>query len=215
MAPSPCSRIAAAVERDTVSADEEKDIRPPALGLFGEVDDLRDVGEVIAGKRDHVGWADVDGLQIRVLALDLEIEQPDLMPGLTRRLRDQLQTERLEAKKDLGVHERAGMHGEQYACRLSPLTRLRQPVRAPSLGQLRAANSAPRLANHGRRRPGAPIMLCRADRTLDQIAAQCNPGPKQPAPTAAVIGLASRAPRCGGFVLSATLSPRPAMARYA
>ena len=100
-------------ERDTVSADKHKDIRPPSLGLLGQVDDLGDVGEVIARKRDHVGPPVVDRLQVTVLALDLEIEQPDLMSGLTRRLRDQLQTERLQAEEDLGVHERAGMHGEQ------------------------------------------------------------------------------------------------------
>jgi hypothetical protein len=96
-----------------VSAYKYKDIRPPSLGLLGQVDDLRDVGEVVAGKRDHMGPPVVDRPQVTALALDLEIEQPDLMPGLTRSVRDQLEAERLQAEENSGVHERAGMHGEQ------------------------------------------------------------------------------------------------------
>jgi hypothetical protein len=151
-----------------VSADKHKDIRPPSLGLLGQVDDLRDVGEVIAGKRDHVGPPVVDRPQVTALALDLEIEQPDLMPGLTRRLRNQLQTERLQAEKDLGVQERAGMHGEQSHFAFPPLLDWANRSERHPLGNEGLQTPCEGLPTIVGRARGEAIMLYQAYRALDQ-----------------------------------------------
>jgi uncharacterized protein (DUF169 family) len=47
------------------------------------------------------------------MVLYLQVDQPDVVPGLPRRLGDELEAERLEAQEDLGIEERAGVDAEK------------------------------------------------------------------------------------------------------
>src|SRR5580704_18325032 len=71
------------------------------------------------------------------MAFDLKIDQRHLVPGLSRRRRDQLEAERFEPQKDPREHQRTGMDPEDSH---------RLPLRAASspaiLGQLASAIQA-------------------------------------------------------------------------
>ncbi len=84
------------------------------LRRFGQINDLRDVGEVVARKRDDVGPPRAEQPEKGAVALDLEIDQLHLVPGLLRRRGHQLQAERLQPQKYLCVHQRAGMDAEDF-----------------------------------------------------------------------------------------------------
>ena len=88
-------------ERGAVPADADKGLRQPRLGRLGEIDDLRNVGEVVAGKSDDIGPPAVEQPEIGGMVLDLQVDQPDRVAGAPRRLRDELEPERLEPQKDL------------------------------------------------------------------------------------------------------------------
>ena len=103
MAPSACSRISAAVNETLCPPTNTKISGHRRLVSLARSTITGDVGEVIARKRDHVGPPVVDRPQVTVQSFDLEIEQPDLMPGLTRRLRP-TPGQAAQAEEDLGVH---------------------------------------------------------------------------------------------------------------
>ena len=94
-------------------ADANKDFRKPRLGRLGEIDDLGHVRQVIARKRDDFGPPALQQAEIRPMVLDLQIDQPDLVPGPAQRLRDELEPERLEPQKHLCVHQGSGVDAEQ------------------------------------------------------------------------------------------------------
>ena len=94
-------------------ADANQYIGEARLGRLREVHDLGHIGEVVAGKRDDIGPPAPQQAKIRAMVLDLQIDEADLVPGSTQRLRDELEPERLEAEKHLGVHQGSGMDAEQ------------------------------------------------------------------------------------------------------
>ena len=76
IAPSPCSTIARAVNEALWPPTQMKHARQHRLRLLGEIDDLRDIGEVVAGERDEIRPPFRDQAAIVVVALDLQIDQP-------------------------------------------------------------------------------------------------------------------------------------------
>src|SRR6185312_2470786 len=95
-----------------------------ALCRLRQIDDLRHVGEVVAGKGDYIRPPARDHRVIGGVILDLKIEELDLVPRFARRRGDQLQSQRFQPQKHLGVHQRPGMNAEKFHGRLprdSPL----------------------------------------------------------------------------------------------
>ena len=113
MAPAPCSMIALAVKEALWPPTQTKVSGEPRLGRLGEIDDLGHVRQVIARKRDDVGPPALQQTEIRPMVLDLQIDEPDLVPGPAQRLRDELEPERLEPQKHLCVHQGSGVDAEQ------------------------------------------------------------------------------------------------------
>src|ERR1051326_6307719 len=92
-----------------VAADADDDARQPGFSLLREIDDFRDVSEVIAREGDEVRPPRFDKAEECAVALDLQIDKLDLVTALARRRGDQLQPQWLEAQENLRVHQRAGM----------------------------------------------------------------------------------------------------------
>ena len=95
-----------------MSADANVNPPPACLGRLCEIDDLGHVGEVVAGKRDDVGAPAVEHPEVSRVVLDLQIDQLNQVAGAPRRRGHELETERLEPQKDLGIKQRAGMDTE-------------------------------------------------------------------------------------------------------
>src|SRR4029077_19199764 len=74
--------------------------------------------QVVAGERDDIGSPALQKTKILPMILDLQIDQPDLVPCPEQRLRDELQPERLESEKHLCVHQGSGMDAEHPHVRL-------------------------------------------------------------------------------------------------
>ena len=70
--------------------------RIACLCRLREIDDLRNVRQVVAGKRDDVRPPIPQQAKIGAVLLDLQIDKPDLVPSPARRLRDEFEPERLE-----------------------------------------------------------------------------------------------------------------------
>ncbi len=100
-------------EGRAVPADEEEAAGELLLGDLRQVDDLRHVRQVVAGEGDDVGSPVVESLRVVAMGLHLQVQQADVVAGLSGGLRDQLETERLQPKIDLRVHERTRMN-EKY-----------------------------------------------------------------------------------------------------
>ena len=100
-------------ERGAVPADADKRRRQPSLRRLRQIDDLRNVGEVVAGKGDDVRPPAVEQSEKGGVVLDLQVDQPDRVPGAPRRLGDQLEAERLEPQEYLRIEQRAGMDAEE------------------------------------------------------------------------------------------------------
>jgi hypothetical protein len=103
-----------------VPADADDGARQERLRRLGEVDDLRQVGEVVAREGDDFRPEFPGEAQEGGVALDLQIDQPDLVPGRPRRGRDELQSQRLEPQEDFRIHQRAGMDAEDLHARCFP-----------------------------------------------------------------------------------------------
>ena len=90
-------------ERGAVPADADEDLGKTGPRGLCEIDDLRNVGEVVAREGDDIGPPATQQAKISAMVLDLQIDQPRLVPGAPRRLGDELEPERLEPQKDPGV----------------------------------------------------------------------------------------------------------------
>ncbi len=119
-------------ERCAVPADTDEHIGKARFGGLGQIDDFRDIGEVVAGERDDIRAAPCEPAEIGAVVLDLEIDQLDLMAGAPRRLRDELKAQRLQSQKDLRVHQWARMNAQQPHRIFSPC--LAAPHIAPWFG---------------------------------------------------------------------------------
>ena len=79
-------------KRRAVAANADRGARQPGLCRLGEIDDLRDVGEVVARQRDDIRPPRVNQSKEGRMALDLQVDESDLMaPGAASR-GDQLKT---------------------------------------------------------------------------------------------------------------------------
>jgi len=107
-------------EGGAVAADADEGQREARLGGACEIDDLRDVGEVVAGEGDRFRPPALDQAKIGAVAFDLQIDQPDIVPGLPGGLRHQFEPQRLQPQEDLGVHQRPGMNAENLH-RIAPM----------------------------------------------------------------------------------------------
>ena len=96
-----------------MAANEDEAARQERFGVFGEIDDLGHVGQVVAGKTHRVRLPALQHGEIVLMPLDLKVDQPNVVAGPSRRRGNQLEAERLEAEKDARVHESTGMNGEE------------------------------------------------------------------------------------------------------
>ena len=78
-----------------------------------EIDDLRDVGQVVEAEPDRVRRevAQVPGQLVP--AENLEVEEPDLVTGGARGARDPFQAQRFEPEEDLRVHQPARVNQQR------------------------------------------------------------------------------------------------------
>ena len=113
MAPSPCSRMARAMKEALWPPTQMKRRGSARLGRLGEIDDLRDVGEVVAGERDDVRPPLREHAEdSRAWLSTCRSMSRTSWPARRAACRDQLEPERLEPQKDLGVDQRTGMNEE-------------------------------------------------------------------------------------------------------
>ena len=93
--------------------DADEDAGEPRLGRLGEIDDLGDVRQIVAAKGDDIGLPAHDRAEIGAPAFDLQVDQPNRVPGLPRRRGYQFEADWLQPEKNLRVGQRARMDAEQ------------------------------------------------------------------------------------------------------
>ena len=96
-----------------MAADTDKNIGETGLCRLCQVDDFRDVRQIIAGKGDDIRAPALDHPEIGAMVLRLQIDQRDGVTGLAHRLGDEFEAKRFEPQKNLCVHERARMDPEK------------------------------------------------------------------------------------------------------
>ena len=84
-------------EGRAVTADADEDAGEARFRRFGEIDDLGDIGQVVAGKRDDIRPPALDGSEICTVVFDLKVDQSDLVAVLPRGRGDQFEPERLKS----------------------------------------------------------------------------------------------------------------------
>ena len=99
-------------EGRAVAADEDEGVRQAPLGGLGQIDDLRQIRQVVEGKCNDLRLPALHGAEVAPLRFDLQVEQAHLVAGLAHRLRHQLQAQRFQAQEDARVHQRAGVNRE-------------------------------------------------------------------------------------------------------
>ena len=125
-----------------MAADADESARQRAFGGLREVDDLRHIGEVVAGKSDEIRLPFGEHAVVIGVSLDLQIHEPDGVLGAPGRLRHELEAQRLEPKEDIRVEEWARMN--EQSLHGNPEGRQSQPKR-------RRNSHAPRPVGQGRR----------------------------------------------------------------
>jgi hypothetical protein len=99
-------------EGGAVAAHEHPRLRQRALRLGGELDDLRDVRQVVQGEPHRLGPPGGEQLAIVPALEDLQVEEPHVVAGRLQGGGDALDAERLQAEVDLGEQKRARVHQE-------------------------------------------------------------------------------------------------------
>ena len=94
-------------------ADADKRPRRAHFCRFSDIDDLGDIRQVITGERDHRRLPALQQAKIGAVILDLQIDEPDVVPGTSRRLCDELEPQRFEPQEDLCVEQWPGMDTEK------------------------------------------------------------------------------------------------------
>src|SRR5881628_3801834 len=114
---SPSSRTSASSAPAACSSSSSamnEPLWPPPLGLPGEVEHLRHVGQVVEREPDGVR-REVRQLSMVVgVSEDLQIEQAHLVAGRAHGGRDALEADRLQAQEDFRVHQRAWMDEKDF-----------------------------------------------------------------------------------------------------
>src|SRR5579859_7603875 len=85
-----------------VASYQHEAVRCIQRGEFAEVDDLRDIGEIIAGEGYDIRLPVIEEAGEVFVGSDLEIEQTHFVSGPADHLGNQFEPQRLQAKKDFG-----------------------------------------------------------------------------------------------------------------
>src|SRR5262249_18094243 len=143
-------------EGRAVSADDDGGVRQAGACHLGEVEDLRDVREVVAREDDRVWPPPVEQTEVVRVCLGLEIDEPDVVAGAPGGRRNELESEGLETQEDLRVHQPAGMNREHAHPVGTPEAQL--PVKLISAAERTLPRPAVRLSGGLRLRPvlGSP-----------------------------------------------------------
>ena len=96
-----------------MAADADKAAGQARLCRLGQVDDLGDVCQIVAGKRDEVRPPLVEEPEKGGMVLDLQVDQLHRVAGAPRRLGDEFETERLQSQKYSRIEQRTGMNAEK------------------------------------------------------------------------------------------------------
>jgi len=86
-------------ERGTVSSNTDKAVWKGCFGLLGEVNDFRDVGEVVARESNEIRPPFGDKPAIVLVPFNLKICEPNRMAGPSGCLCHQFEAERLKPQK--------------------------------------------------------------------------------------------------------------------
>ena len=97
-------------ERAAVPAAENETILPQPLHVFGEIDHLGHVGEIIEREPHRIGAEALEfGEQIAMLE-NLQVDDSHVVAGRARCRRHPLHPERFEPQIKLAVHKRTRMY---------------------------------------------------------------------------------------------------------
>ena len=100
-------------EGGAVAADADEGARQRKPGRLRQIDDLGHVGEVVAGKGDEIRLPLRDHAMIVGVAFDLQIDEPDQVPGAAGGLRHQLEAQWFKPQEDVGVEQRARVNEQK------------------------------------------------------------------------------------------------------
>ena len=75
------------------------------------VDDFGNIGKIVARKGDRLWRPVVEQLQVSPMAIDLQIDQFDLMSCPSGRLCNELESQGLETEENFCIQQRARMDG--------------------------------------------------------------------------------------------------------
>ena len=80
---------------------------------LSEIDDFRDVRQVITEERDNLRLPALQQAKIGAVILDLQIDEQDVVSSTSRRLRNELEPQRFEPQKNLCVEQWRRMNTEK------------------------------------------------------------------------------------------------------
>src|SRR5882724_6300759 len=80
----------------------------------GELNDFRNVGEVVQRESDRLRFKVAQFLKIVIVLEDLQVEEPDIMTSRSNGLGHSFQTQRFKPKVDLGVHQGTWMDQQHF-----------------------------------------------------------------------------------------------------
>src|SRR5215510_7835079 len=96
-----------------MAANTDETASQSQLGSLCQVDDLGDIGQVVARKRDKIRLPLCDQTVIVGVALDLQIDDSHRVVGTPRRLRHQFEAQWFKTQKDVRVEQRTRMNEKQ------------------------------------------------------------------------------------------------------
>jgi len=97
-----------------MAADANKGVWQQVAGGSCQINNFRNVGEVIATKGDHIWTPLFNRVEIVLVRFALQIDQPHRMPGVFRCRGHKLEPEWLQPKINLRIHQTAGMNREEF-----------------------------------------------------------------------------------------------------
>ena len=101
-------------ERGAVSAEEDEHPRMPRSRGLCQVNQLRNIGQIVAGECHDIGAPLVDLAEVVDMVIDLKIKQANLMPRSPQLGADELDAQRLKRQENLRVQERAGVNSQYF-----------------------------------------------------------------------------------------------------
>src|SRR4030095_3467678 len=118
-------------KRNTVSTNADECFRRHCTCSTSEVDDFRNVSEVIDRERDDVRSPVFDQVEKVLVRFALQINQTNFVTCASCRCSNEFKAERFEPEINLRVHQAAGMNREEFHL-LDPLF-LSRDLRCPGV----------------------------------------------------------------------------------